>query len=256
MDSFSYMVTDGQQQVLVLRDYSLDEKASPEQRLAALPDLFSSDSFLRSTYRNIRIGYFNDGVTFIPARLFNPVEKKAYLEHLTTVGPEMQVRTDDLVHFGVKTVYLMERTAEDLLYRYFAGGRIFHQHSVFLSGLWETELSGEKDRLFVNVHAGSMQVVLLRGRQLGLANFYPYGSAKDFLYYLMLVFDQLKLDPEETPLFLTGHLIKDSEIYRLLYRYVRHLQFLNPPAFLKLGPKLSEHPRYFYFDLLSLVFCS
>ena len=71
----------------------------------------------------------------------------------------------------------------------------------------------------------------------------------------MLVFNQFDLTVEETPVFLSGQLMEDSEIYRLLVRYVKKLQFLDPPAFFQYGTKLAHHPKYLYFDLLCLLLC-
>ncbi len=255
MDSFAYMVSDDTQQVLALRDYAL-EQARTGRRLTEVEQIINGDKHLKGAHRNIRIACVEAAATFIPERLYNPIEKKSYLEQLTELSPAQQVRTDDLLHYGLKTVYPLDRGTEDLLQRFFPGGRIFHIHSALLHGIWETELSDGQARLFVNVHGADAQVLLLRGRKLVFANLFHYESSKDFLYYVMLAFDQFQLDPENTPLRLSGRLVEDSEIYRLLQRYVRLLDFLKPPAFFSLGPKLNREPGHFYFDLLSLVFCS
>lgn len=255
MDSFAYMVSDDQQQVLALRDYALEAKRQGE-RLQELEELISRDRYLKPSHRNIRIGFVGKAATFIPERLFNPLEKQNYLRQLTDIGPETNVRADDLLHYHAKIVYAIDRPVESLLRNHFAGGRIFHIHSALLSGLWEVSIPQGTERLIANVHDRSAQVVLLRGRELVFANLFGYESAKDFLYFVMLAYDQFNLDPEKTPLQLCGRLVQDSEIYRLLYRYVRNLQFLQPPAFLRLGEKLGKEPRHFYFDLLSLVFCA
>ena len=84
------------------------------------------------------------------------------------------------------------------------------------------------------------------------SNQFPFATEKDFLYYVMLVYSQFKLNPEETPLHISGQLVRESAIFKNLYRYIRNISFLNISDTHQLNKHLTEHPSYFYFDLLAI----
>ena len=69
---------------------------------------------------------------------------------------------------------------------------------------------------------------------------------------VLLVYNQFKLNPEVIPLHISGQLVKESAIYKSLYRYVRNISFLKISDTYQLNAKLSENPTYFFFDVLSL----
>lgn len=54
---------------------------------------------------------------------------------------------------------------------------------------------------------------------------FSYQSKEDFVYFVMLAFKQLKLDPHEIPLRLSGFIKQESEIDQLLKRYIKNVEY-------------------------------
>ena len=71
----------------------------------------------------------------------------------------------------------------------------------------------------------------------------------------MLLYDQFKLNPETDPIHIAGQIVEDSEIYHLLYRYVRHLNLVSGPSYYRFSQLFDTLPQHFYFDLYSLKLC-
>ncbi|HMO38718.1 MAG TPA: DUF3822 family protein [Saprospiraceae bacterium] len=247
MGSLSYCITDAQQQLLLLRDYDTSD-------FKVLGEFFLQDEYFRQSYRAIRIAVAAPAFTFLPARLYNPAEKTTYLQHLTATDREMAFRNDDIKTLAATNVYALRRDTVETLQKHLPGARIFHIATAITAGLLAHEaLAAHTTSLHIHIHEGKLFLLLLHKKELQFVNVFSYQSARDFLYYVMLVFDQFKLDPEETPAFIAGQLIKDSEIYPLLYRYIRQLQFLPMPAFIQNGDKLRE--PHLYFNLFGVTRC-
>ena len=100
-----------------------------------------------------------------------------------------------------------------------------------------------------------MYVFVFEDKGLLFSNAFPYQSAKDFIYFLLLPYQQFGLKPGKTPVYLSGQLVEDSEIYREALRYLKGPRFVEPPAFFHLGSRINQEPRHFYFDLLGLSLC-
>lgn len=93
---------------------------------------------------------------------------------------------------------------------------------------------------------------MLDGLNLLFFNAFRYESAKDFVYYALLAYDQCSLNPATQPAYLSGPLLEDSEIYRMAGRYIKQLIFVDPSAYFQFAGPFKEQPGYLHFDLLSL----
>lgn len=63
--------------------------------------------------------------------------------------------------------------------------------------------------------------------KLQLFNVFEYHSKEDFIYYILFVFEQLKLDVETTPIELSGNIVIGDALFVMLYTYIRHVTFID-----------------------------
>jgi len=254
MDSFVYMITDSGQSLLLLREYQLEQ--APKYRLREQQQLIQQDELLRRKYLSIRAGVITPYQTTIPNRLFNTQAKETYLSHLTDLGEDYELRVDPLPGFAAQNVYALPQSLIHSLRQAFPGARFFHHSTAFLRVLksFAGHLSGRN--LFLHIWEHKLQIVLFEEKELLLINYFDYQTAKDFIYYVLLTFEQFSLKPERQNVYVSGKILTDSEIYRQLERYLKNIHFLQPPAFLRLGSQLQQRPKYFYFDLFCLLSCS
>jgi Protein of unknown function (DUF3822) len=89
-----------------------------------------------------------------------------------------------------------------------------------------------------------MFVFYYHHERLLFSNSFQCSSPRDVLYFLMATFQQFNLDPEFTPLWLSGKLHAETDLYRLIRRYVRSVYFIGLPPNLKTGALLSESPAH------------
>ena len=257
MDSFGYIISDTHQNILALKDYDFHESPKNEDALKdALEDIYSEDRYLNLSFSTIRVSICGPVFTLIPDRLFNKSEKDTYLDHLTDVPAESIIRADELFSLSVRNVYPVDQKIHSWVKKRFPGAKIYHQATTLLSGWIKQALPSDKKRIFVQLFPKSMTVALFEKGALIFVNSFSFLSAKDFTYYLLLVFEQFDLDPGNVPVEVSGKLVVDSEIYRLITRYIQGLKFLEPSPFFNFGSKLDTHPKHFYFDLLSLLHCN
>lgn len=255
VDSFDYVLTDAGHQVLALLTSSFDPaKSTLSEQIRQEQE--RKHQLLKHSYKNVKVAYANEKMTLIPSRLYNDAERLTYLSQTITLKADDEIRVNDLPVLQAKNVFAIPNAIIDLVQQHFSGVRVFHLTSALLTGFRQSITPSERQfRVLVHLSGDLLYITLFDHAHLFFCNCFTYKNAKDFLYYILLVFKQFNLNPEETPLWLSGRLVPDSEIYRLLYRYIRHLHFVRLPAFYQAGPKLSEEPAHFYFDLLSINLC-
>ena len=251
VDSFTYMVVDKRCHIQVLKEYALEEGASLPRRQRAVQKIVKDDALLRLSYGNSQMGLIGLQATILPERLYNPAKKKTYLDQLTNLSVNAEIITEDLPHLSAKLIYALDPKTQ-LISQQFQVARKVHLYTAFLNALRPHAATQKGVHLFCHVRSRKIYLFLFDGTLLQYANHFTYQSARDFLYYVLLIFKSYNLDPKDVPLYLSGQLVKDSEVYRLLFRYLQRIDFLKVPNSFSLGPKLSLQPSYFYFDLMSI----
>ncbi len=253
MDSFDYMVLDSQQKVLALRSYSLDPRLGPSA--SQLKTIAQEDKLLQPAYRNARAGFVSRESTLVPRRLFNEKEKRAYLEQSAQLESGVNVLADALPALDIYNIYALSPETEDFARASFPGARLFHLGTALLEGLRQHAARDQGHKVYAHIQEGLLYLLVFNSGELLYFNTFSYKSAKDFIYYLLLAFQQFGLKAKDVPAFFSGQLVEDSEIYREAQRYLGDIHFMKAPAFFKLGPKLSKEPQHLYFGLLSLGLC-
>jgi len=261
MDRFAYLIHTADHQVLVLREYERESRASTPtkqgQSAFPLPDLekiCKEDSHLHQSFNKIRIGWAIPFLAMVPLRLYDAGHKSTYLQYLTKPEGSWEYAADELPHFASSLVYAIPSEGQAWRLKQFPDSEVLHATTAFLNGTHALLKERQGGRhLFIHTCFGEVRLALLDETHLYFNNAYFFQTAKDFLYYVLAVVDECELDQETTPILLSGHLIEDSEIYRLLYRYFRKLSFVPSPAQFLPGPQLSASPQHLYTDLYFLA---
>lgn len=249
VDSLSYMITNPQRQILLLRDYQL----TPDSSQTEYANVVKQEEHLQAAYKKVHVAAVSPIFTLVPERLYNPTEKRAYLQEITSLSYDKDIRADELSVAQARVIYTLPQYLTSLVQNQWMGGQLFHAATAFVSGLLRRNSTSATPVLHLQIYAGWLVAALVEGKNLLFVNTFHYQNAKDFLYFVLLVFDQFKLAPDETPVSISGQLIEQSEIYPLLRRYIRTVQFLPPPDFLQFGTKWQQQPTYFYFNLFGLT---
>ncbi len=253
VDSFDYMIKDSRQHVLALRTYQAGPQLMAQP--SALQSLAQGDKLLAQNYRLVRAGWAGAKCALVPQRLYNEHKKASYLEQATEVGKDQSILADSLPGLSMKNIYTVPESVESFVRRSFPQCRLFHLATALLESYRNMPAQKEGHRVYAHLKGELVFISVFDGGNLLFFNAFPYQNTKDFIYFLLLAFQQFALKPEKCPAYLSGELLEDSEIYREAFRYIKHIHFPGPPAALHLGPKLSLEPKHFFAGLLALSLC-
>lgn len=223
---------------------------------AQVKAILQKDEHLLLPYNDVKVAFFTPKTTFVPTRLYNPNEKAAYLAHVVAVQPEERLLADHLKGQNAQNVYAVDTALYDVMRWKFPSARMFHSSTVLLNQF--SRLTDHSDfQLFMNVKEQYVQIFLYKSKTLLFSNIFRFRSSKDFVYFVLLVFDQFKLKPEQVPAIFSGELLENSEVYQLLNRYIPTLQRVAPPNYYTFNAEFYEQARHphFYFDLYALEHC-
>ena len=255
VDSLCYLVADAAAKVQVVKRHSYEASYLPANFAARLDQLMREDRMLQFSFRNIKLAVFNEHSTLIPNRLYNPEEKRTYLEKVVQLAPNQVIEVDELALANAHHLYALPSEMSKALRRYFSGARIFHSATPLYLATQKKAAQLVSKSVFINLLGRVMQVFVYDREELLFYNSFPFATPKDFVYYTLLVFDQFNLHQEESPVFLTGEILENSELHHQLYRYVAQLQLLSKIDWYEFGARGKQEEMHRFYDLCALKWC-
>ena len=248
------MVNDAQLNVLAVKSFHFDHKKEKTQ-LSILKDVFFEDYLLKEPYRTIKIVCTTPHFTLIPNKFYNDGQRQLYFENLTTLDDKLVFEADSLKNIDFKNVYALENPLLKFTQATFPFAKRFHIFTALIYGCQKIAEMRQGHQVFANIRDSHIQILFFDGKDLVFANAFPFNTPQDLIYFIMMVYEQFKLNPENIPLSISGAMTEDSDIFKYIYRYIRHVQFIAAPPYLRLGQEFTGIPQHFYFDLFSIKLC-
>ncbi len=249
MDSLVYGVFNVQNRLLLLRAYEL-EQAGEDGREGRFRDLFWREDLFQYKYAERRLAVTTLRHCLVPARLWTPEAAPAGLQALTELPAEEEVLSVPLSGLGAQMAFSLDGGLLAFVRQAAPDIRILDAGAGFLAAARQGMDALGSHQVFACIRDRVLHVAAFHNTNLLLYNTYPFQTSPDALYFLLLVYDQLNLNPEETPLNLAGPVLPESELYRLFYRFVRQIRFAPPPSGLLLPEAFPEENLHFHFDLM------
>lgn len=257
MDSFFYFIEDMESNALVLKQipYSLDNTASQKSREEVLKQILMQEKMLQLPYAGVAICYSGPNFTIVPDELFSKHQLSDYLSQVTRISKSEEVSVCGLPPMESHIVYSIDKVTLDIAKSYFPGAQHLHIISPLVMQAYQHAKSQNGHQVFIHAGISIMGIFLFKQDKLLFANTFKYSTDQDFLYHVLLIFDQFDLDTETIPLMLTGRVQKKSSLYEKVEKYIRHIHILHSPSYYQYGPAFQDANFHYYHDLLSMRLC-
>jgi len=214
--------------------------------------IFDKSECLKQTFKSTNIVFRTQKSTLIPEKYFDENQKKTFLDFNDNICKNEDVFFDKLNKTQTYNVYALPKNVHEKLINTFPQANIFHNSSVLIESLIEHK----KDKtVFVNVGDLFFDIIITENKNLIFQNSFSYKTKEDFIYYVLFVFQQLKINPETANFILLGEIEKDSSIYKILYKYIRNITFGERNKNFFYSDVFNEIPSHFYHNLLNVNFC-
>jgi hypothetical protein len=244
---------------VVLEDYELITVFTPLQMAEQLRLITSENPLLQEQHWNaIRVSFSNQHFTLVPQTLYDPAHREDYLRLHSELNP-----LQDVVlayrHSGLEAIniFSVDAAAHQALQDIFPRRplQVVHQTSALIrSMLHHTDGTASRN---MKVFVGQNYVTILVVSQGGLefCNVFQYQSPEDFIYFIVFVMQEQKLNQEQGTLTVWGDITHDSGLFHILQKYVRYVKLGKKPADVEYSYKFNDMFEHRYFELYSLHLC-
>jgi len=221
-----------------------------------IKDLIEKRDWLKTEYEKTEIIFESAKSTLVPVALFDHNHVADYLKLNNHPDLGEVIGNERLRQLDAENVFSIPEILVKTLHEHFPGASIHH----FASSLIESLLIRYKNLdsspiMFANVRKSWLDIIVLNKGKLQFFNSFRYREKEDFVYFLIFVFEQLTLNPENTELKLMGEIPKVSPLFDLTFKYVRNVGFVERGHEYAFSYVFDEIPQHYYFNLLNLHRC-
>lgn len=244
---------------VVLDDYELISVFTPLQIAEQLHQLTQENHLLKEKrWHNVRIGISNPQFTLVPETLFDPGHQSDYLRLHSDLHPQ-----NDQVHYyrhgnmEAVNIFAIENTLQQAVETIFMDHAVqfVHQTSALIKGVLHQTGRGNPKILSVFVERHSVTILVANESGLQFCNIFHYLSPEDFIYYIVFVMQEQKLNPEQETIYVWGDITHDSALFNILQKYIRTIKLGKKPADVSYSYRFEDLFEHRYFEVYSLHLC-
>jgi hypothetical protein len=244
---------------VVLEDYELITVFTPAQVAEQLQLIALENPLLQEqNWKTIRIAVSNQHFTLVPETLFDPAHQQDYLRLHSNLNPQL----DDVLSYHhnnleAVNIFAVERVIRVTLQDIFPERDIqfVHQTSTLIKSILHQTGRSAARSMSVFVERSFVTILVVDAHGLQFCNIFQYHSPEDFIYYIIFVMQEQKMNPEQETITVWGDITHDATLFTVMQKYIRQVKFGKKPQDIGYSYKFDDLFEHRYFELYSLHLC-
>lgn len=221
-----------------------------------LDKIVADHEWLGAGFKRVDASIVTERFTLVPSAFFDSTKISDYLKFNHPVSEDDVIVNDVLRNAEARNVYAMDAKLEKSLKKISSSVRIRHHFSPLIERTLSVNKNKTSRRALAHVQNQRFDLVISEGGKLLLANSFTFQTSEDFIYYLLFACEQLKMNPEELDLEITGEIETDSALSSIAKKYIRNVHFGQRPVEARFAKGFEQFPSHFYHILFSLHYFS
>ncbi len=210
-----------------LRTYSLSKNSTPKKLLKTLKKGFKENDELRNSFSSVKIIHYNNLSTVVPEPLFDKKNALSYLKFNSKILQNDYIAYDRIFNNECVNVFIPYVNINNYIFKMFDSFVYNHYSSIILEKVKLNEKNTTTPSLYLNININHMEITYFVKNKLVFYNRFDFNTKEDVMYYLLFTIDQLKLNPEEIPVVITGNISEDDDNYKIIYKYIRNVSIFS-----------------------------
>ncbi len=226
LDGFSILVSDASYRPVYLKKYTFEPSVTPDQHPSECTRILKESGLLSFEGETVII-LDSRAFTVVPEPFFAATSDRSILEKATTLKDSDLVYHRFIKNRNFNVVYAISEEIETLKNSFSGNVNVLHSSECLVS-LSDQVKSSDHQRgvIIADVQPFSLDIVVIREDHVHLLNRYSLKDPSEFIYHALNTLNQLQLDRESIPIYLSGIIHEEHELYGLLGKYVRHVNMI------------------------------
>lgn len=218
------------------------------------------ESILKEDMLNVKCSGFSvvfthNSAMLIPSAFFSQDSVKDYLKQQNLIKQGETACSDFIKNNDCYSVYTVDSGDYTLLKEKYPHAAFRHHSSVFVEYLLALHKGSATNEVHVYVFPNYIDLVALQAGKLILYNRYYIQTPNDFTYFLLWVYEELKLKPEDSPCFFYGEITEKSEMFTLALKYLKNISLAEKTNRFTFSSQLDSLAAHAYYSLFMQYLC-
>jgi hypothetical protein len=211
-----------------LKSVSFDKKATPYEALERLITVLETNTIFEQSFDSVLLIYQNELSTCVPKSLFNEENNADYLKFNSKILNTDFIAYDEISVNDCINVFVPYVNINNYIFDRFGVFEYKHASTILIQTLIQKIANSKNTELYINVSKNHFEIIAIEMGQLMIYNTFEYHTKEDFIYFILFTVEQLKLNPETIVTKLMGNISKDDDLYEIVYKYIRFVEFVKP----------------------------
>ena len=229
LNGLSFCVLDSISNTIIKQESTtFSEELIPFQVLKKLKEVLENNEIDKMSFSDVTIIHRNTLFSLIPKALFDEKEVANYLKFNTKILANDLIAWDEILNFDIINVYVPFVNINNYIYGLYGEFVFQHNGTVLIQSLLNNFDGGKEPVCYVHVLEQQLDIIVIANKKLLFYNSFNFSTKEDFIYYVLFVIEQLKLDAETIKLKLFGNIEEDDQLFNVCFKYVRNVSVFVP----------------------------
>lgn len=219
-----------------------------------MASIIPNEPWLNGNFKSVSANLSISKNTLIPQALFEENQLETYLSINTGIAAVSQSGYDKLIRTESINCYTQNLQLANIITYYYPVVQFLHQNSTLIEAIASS--ADRNPNIHIQFNRMSIDLVVFVDNKLVLQNSFDYKTSEDVIYYLLYIMEQLGLSQEETIVSISGNILKDSAVYRLLYKYIKELRLVELPVQVDYSQPTRLAEPHQYYLLIQQYLCA
>ncbi len=216
---------------------------------------FIIDESLNKDFQEVNVVFANHKSTIIPEALFQEDKKEEIYSLNFELSKNTEILSSYLPKSGNIILFPVDKTLLQELRKIYGTCNLMSQSHPFIENHFVKNRIAEDSvsaKLFVQVFDDFIEIIVLKKSELIFYNTFKCKTNNDILYYIINVFEQLKLSQSETTVGFSGFIETDSLAVINLRKFVSVVYFESQNTDYRYYYKFQETAPHYYYNFLNV----
>lgn len=212
-----YVVLSADNKIFAIKEYRAKKKMEFSEFFDAI---YAQDYFLKEDFAEIEIINSSLEFSLIPTAFFKPQQVHDFAGALIKDDYSMDhVDYLNMESSGATAIYTVPFPMKQKCDYYFPESS-YQPICKLMIGMGLDMAKVYPDLVLLHIFDRQFVITACKAGKLQICNAYDYAEVSDMVYFMQLVMEIVKLDPEKTPVLLSGEFEDDSELVKQLKKFV------------------------------------
>lgn len=225
LNGFSFLIKASEtHECLLFRHFNFKNTLLVDELIRKIEGLVSKEAVFSNTYSKATLYYISQKATLVPEEFFSPEYLKKYFEYSHSMDELDELHYTYIESLKAYSVFSVPNYLTGIFYSLLPQIKFEHQGTTLIN--YGLNTVNKKQSAVLGINKTFFDIEIFENKQLVLSNSFQYTNAMDFIYFVMYVCKQLKIDLKALDLQVLGD-IKNHKA--LITELQKHISNVNTP---------------------------